>query len=83
MSEQPEAGSRDAEEDGEIEHLDVVAPALMDSMRVDRALALLTGLSRSEAVRLIEQGVVSVDEHVVSKPSHLLVEGWARTQAST
>jgi 23S rRNA pseudouridine1911/1915/1917 synthase len=75
VSEQPEAGSRDAEEDGEIEHLDVVAPALMDSMRVDRALALLTGLSRSEAVRLIEQGVVSVDEHVVSKPSHLLVEG--------
>jgi 23S rRNA pseudouridine1911/1915/1917 synthase len=57
------------------EHLEATVPALMDAMRIDRALAMLTGCSRSEAVRLIEGGSVVVDGVAVTKPSQLLSEG--------
>jgi 23S rRNA pseudouridine1911/1915/1917 synthase len=61
--------------DDAAEHLSVTVPALMDSMRVDRALSMLTGCSRAEATRLIEAGAVSVDDHVVTKASMALQEG--------
>jgi len=57
------------------EHLSVVVPVLMDAMRADRALSLLTGCPRSEASRLIESGVVTLDGRVVTKSSVLLAEG--------
>ena len=62
-----------SEEPGE--QLDVAIPALMASMRVDRAISMLTGCSRSEAARLIESGAVVVDGIVVSKASAALQEG--------
>lgn len=71
--EPPEPSLVDEEDDGET--LDVLVPALMDEMRVDRALALLTGLSRSEAVRMIEQDAVTVNGKIVAKPSAPLAEG--------
>lgn len=61
-------------EDGS-EFLDVRVPALMDAMRVDRALATITGMSRSEVARLIVSGAVSVDGVVLSKVSTPLGEG--------
>ena len=62
-----------AEEEGE--HLDVMVPALMAGMRVDRALSMLTSCSRSEAVAVIESGVVLLDGTVVTKASLPLKEG--------
>ena len=51
------------------ELLDVAIPALMDAMRIDRALATLTGMSRSEVARIIESGAVLLDGVVVTKVS--------------
>jgi 23S rRNA pseudouridine1911/1915/1917 synthase len=62
-------------EDAEAEHLAVVVPSLMDGMRVDRALSMLTGCSRAEATRLIGDAMVSVDATVVAKASSTLAEG--------
>lgn len=59
--------------DGEI--LDLVVPASLDGLRVDRALSLLTGLSRSEAQAVLEGGGVSVAGRTVTKASTPLVEG--------
>jgi 23S rRNA pseudouridine1911/1915/1917 synthase len=62
------------------ELLEVIVPALMDAMRVDRALATITGMSRAEVARVIDSGAVMVDGSVVSKVSTPLVEG-ARLEA--
>ncbi len=59
--------------DGEM--LDVVVPASLNELRVDRVIALLTGLSRAEAHHAIASGAVSIDDQVVGKPSTLLLEG--------
>jgi 23S rRNA pseudouridine1911/1915/1917 synthase len=59
--------------DGEI--LDVVVPASLNGLRVDRVIALLTGLSRAESHQAIESGEVSLDDKIVVKPSTSLVEG--------
>ncbi|HTT59877.1 MAG TPA: RluA family pseudouridine synthase [Acidimicrobiales bacterium] len=59
--------------EGEI--LEVAVPATLDGMRVDRAISLLTGRSRAEAVEAVQQGRVRVDERVVTKPSLALVSG--------
>lgn len=59
----------------EAEVLAIEVPALMDQMRVDRALSMLTSCSRSEAAKLIDAGAVSVDGVVVAKASQLLGEG--------
>jgi len=61
-------------EDGS-EQLSVTVPALMDAMRVDRALSMLTGCSRAEAVRLIDAQAVTVDGVVVPKASAQLTAG--------
>jgi 23S rRNA pseudouridine1911/1915/1917 synthase len=59
--------------DGEV--LDLVIPSALDAMRVDRALAMLTGLSRSEAHDALVSGALSVDDKVVVKPSTPLSAG--------
>ena len=61
--------------DEESERLEVEVPTLMDQMRVDRALAMLTGCSRAEAVALVEAGSVVVDGKMVTKASLTLGEG--------
>jgi len=62
-------------EAGPADVLDIEVPALMDAMRVDRAIAMLTGRSRSAAVAMIEAGSVAVDGRVVTKASFPLLEG--------
>ena len=59
--------------DGEI--LDLVIPDSLAGYRVDRALALLTGFSRSEAHHAIDEGLVKINDHVVRKSSQSLDVG--------
>ncbi len=59
--------------DGEV--LDLLVPGTLDEIRVDRVLALLTGLSRSEASEVIASGGVRVNDKVITKASTPLVEG--------
>jgi len=59
--------------DGEV--LDLVIPSTLDALRVDRVLAMLTGLSRSEANDVLTSGSVSVNGKVVVKPSTTIEEG--------
>ena len=73
-----EQRSRDAF-DGEA--LDVVIPHALSGVRVDRALSMLTGLSRSEAHDAIASGAVRVDQLVIRKSSTPLVEGQHLTAA--
>lgn len=63
------------EHDDHGEVLSVEVPALMDQMRVDRAVSMLTSCSRSEAAKLIDAGAVSVDAVVVTKASQQLCVG--------
>lgn len=50
-------------------------PAALEGERVDRVVALLTNCSRSEAVALIGDSQVLVNEATQTKASHRLVEG--------
>jgi 23S rRNA pseudouridine1911/1915/1917 synthase len=59
--------------DGEV--LDVIVPASLGELRVDRVIALLTGLSRAEAHEAIAAGAVTIDDAIVVKPSTSLREG--------
>ncbi len=59
--------------DGDV--LDLIVPGTLDAIRVDRVIAMLTGLSRSEATTLVNEGSVSVDDKVVRKGSVVLEEG--------
>jgi 23S rRNA pseudouridine1911/1915/1917 synthase len=59
--------------DGEV--LDVVIPPSLDTIRVDRVLSMLTGLSRSEANAIVATGAVRVDDKVILKSSTSLEEG--------
>ncbi len=59
----------------EVEVIDLVVSATLADLRVDRAIALLAGLSRSEASGVITSGAVSLDERVVVKPSTSLEVG--------
>jgi 23S rRNA pseudouridine1911/1915/1917 synthase len=52
----------------------LVVPAVLVGERVDRAVALLTGWSRSEVQALLDDGLVLVDGAAVAK-SHRLAEG--------
>ena len=40
--------------------VDVEIPGALDGMRLDRAICLITGASRSDAARLIDAGQVSI-----------------------
>ncbi|MCU1362437.1 MAG: Pseudouridine synthase [Acidimicrobiaceae bacterium] len=57
------------------EVLDVMVPASLKELRVDRVIALLTGLSRAEAHGVIATGAVTLDDQPVLKPSTSLMEG--------
>jgi 23S rRNA pseudouridine1911/1915/1917 synthase len=57
------------------ETLDLVVPSTLDTIRVDRALSMLTGLSRSEAHEVLLSGAVTLNAKVVVKPSTSLEEG--------
>jgi 23S rRNA pseudouridine1911/1915/1917 synthase len=59
--------------DGEV--LDLIVPGTLDEIRVDRVLALLTGLSRSETNDLVASGAVRVNERVIVKSSTPVLEG--------
>jgi 23S rRNA pseudouridine1911/1915/1917 synthase len=52
-----------------------VVPALADDMRLDRVLALVTGISRSEAVALVGRGAVTVNGEVATGRRVLLHQG--------
>ena len=57
------------------ESLEVMVPYTLDGMRIDRALAILTGLSRAEALAILEDGRVQINEKVISKASYHLEDG--------
>jgi 23S rRNA pseudouridine1911/1915/1917 synthase len=59
--------------DGEV--LDLAIPASLDGLRIDRVLAMLTGLSRSEASQLIDDGAVTLNDKLVAKASFSVEEG--------
>ena len=59
--------------DGEI--LDLIVPGTLDAIRVDRVISMLTGLSRSEATEMVNEGSVSVNDKVVHKGSVILEVG--------
>ena len=46
-----------------------LVPAALDGQRVDRVVAMLTGLPRAEVAELIGAGAVRVNDRVVAKPS--------------
>jgi 23S rRNA pseudouridine1911/1915/1917 synthase len=57
------------------EALDVIIPGALEDVRVDRALSILTGLSRSEAAAILDSGAVTLDGKVVVKASISLSAG--------
>lgn len=63
----PEGTDGFDEEGGDV--LDVEVPALMDGMRIDRAIAMLTGRSRALAAEIVASGSASVDGVVATKGS--------------
>lgn len=50
-------------------------PAALDGQRVDRVVAMVTGLSRTDASGLVAAGAVSVDGAVVRRGADRLAEG--------
>ncbi len=63
------------DESDDTEVLELVIPETLAGWRVDRALAMVTGRSRAETLRLVEAGLVSVAGKVVSKASTPLEAG--------
>lgn len=59
--------------DGEV--LDVVVPSSLDSIRIDRVVSMLTGLSRADAHDLLTSGAVQLDDKVVRKASTQVADG--------
>ena len=57
------------------ETLDLIVPGTLDEIRVDRVLALLTGLSRSEANEIIASGAVTLNDKVIVKSSTPVLDG--------
>jgi 23S rRNA pseudouridine1911/1915/1917 synthase len=53
----------------------VVVPRALDGQRLDRVVALVTGQSRSEAGRLVDEGSVLVAGRAVTTRSHRVAEG--------
>lgn len=50
-------------------------PEALKGQRVDRVVAMLTGLSRADATRLVDAGAVRVDDHVVTRGADRLDVG--------
>ena len=59
--------------DGEV--LDLVVPSTLDQIRIDKVLAMLTGLSRSESSAIVDAGGVTLDDKVVTKSSAQVEQG--------
>ncbi|MGA2294375.1 MAG: RluA family pseudouridine synthase [Acidimicrobiales bacterium] len=57
------------------ETLDLIVPATLGDIRVDRVLSMLTGLSRSETHNILTSGAVRLDDKVVLKSSTIVVPG--------
>jgi RNA-binding protein YlmH len=57
------------------ETLDLIVPGTLDEMRLDRVLALLTGLSRSETNDIIASGAVKWTTRSIAKSSTPFREG--------
>jgi 23S rRNA pseudouridine1911/1915/1917 synthase len=57
------------------ELLEVDVPELLDAVRVDRAISMLTGVTRSAARTLVEHGAVRVNGVVATRASQLLSTG--------
>lgn len=53
---------------------DETVPAALDGQRIDRVVAMITGISRSAAVEAILSGRVTVDERPISRPADRLSE---------
>ena len=51
------------------EVLDLVVPGSLDAIRIDRVLAMLTGLSRSETNEILASGAVTLNDKVIVKSS--------------
>lgn len=66
-------GDEGLSDPGEV--VDITVPPGLDGVRADRALSFLTGLSRSDALQLIQRGAVTVNETVLTKASTALVQG--------
>jgi 23S rRNA pseudouridine1911/1915/1917 synthase len=50
-------------------------PAALDGQRLDRVVAMVTGLARAAVADLVASGAVRVDGAVVTKPGRKVVEG--------
>lgn len=59
--------------DGDV--LALTVPASLENIRIDRVLAMLTGLSRSEAHAILSAGSVTLNDQVVVKVSTCVEEG--------
>jgi 23S rRNA pseudouridine1911/1915/1917 synthase len=55
--------------------IDITVPASLSGARIDRGLSMLTGLSRSEAHRVLDDGRVQIDGKVITKASVHLEAG--------
>jgi len=55
--------------------MDEVVPAALAGQRVDRVVAMITGISRAEVAALVDQGKVLVDDRVVTARSQRVDEG--------
>ncbi len=81
MTDGPVDGVRDADavelddEPIDAERLDVEVPPLLEGVRTDRAVSMLTGLTRATASALVAAGEVTVDGVVVAKGSLPLLAG--------
>lgn len=60
---------------GSVEGRSIVVPAALAGERVDRVVAMLTGLARAEVAALVEAGAVRVGGRAVPSRSRRLVEG--------
>ncbi|HLK44951.1 MAG TPA: hypothetical protein VKT18_03135, partial [Acidimicrobiales bacterium] len=83
MTDGPVDGVRDVDADAvelddepiDAERLDVEVPPLLEGVRTDRAVSMLTGLTRATASALVAAGEVTVDGVVVAKGSLPLLAG--------
>jgi len=57
------------------ETLDIVLPGTLDHVRIDRVLAMLTGMSRNDASALLVSGEVSLDGKTILKGSVMTEAG--------
>jgi 23S rRNA pseudouridine1911/1915/1917 synthase len=72
--EQGDSEQGGSEQGGE-EQFEAEVPALVDGMRIDRVVAMLTGAARSEVATLVAAGAVILDGRVVTQRSALVAAG--------